>query len=88
MTTMDQIGTLLSQYNVPAAFWVNIQLTFWAAIGAFLIGTALGLFRVSPVPSLQWLGASYVTLVRNTPLTVIMLFLVLGVGPAQDHAVG
>lgn len=79
MTTFEQIQTLLATYNVPAAFWVNIQLTFWAAIGAFVIGTALGLFRVSPVSSLQWVGTSYVTLVRNTPLTVIMLFLVLGV---------
>ncbi|MES6118801.1 hypothetical protein U6M47_13140, partial [Cutibacterium acnes] len=43
------------------------------------IGTVLGLMRVSPVPSLRWLGTSYVTLLRNTPLTVIMLFLVLGV---------
>lgn len=79
MTTFEQIQTLLTTYNVPAAFWVNIQLTFWAAIGAFLIGTLLGLFRVSPVTSLQWVGTTYVTLVRNTPLTVIMLLLVLGV---------
>jgi len=28
----------------------NIQLTFWAAIGSFLIGTVLALLRNSPAP--------------------------------------
>lgn len=79
MSLFEQIGFLFTSYDIPAAFWVNIQLSFWAAIGALVIGTVLGLMRVSPVPSLRWLGTSYVTLLRNTPLTVIMLFLVLGV---------
>lgn len=79
MSLFEQIGFLFTTYDIPAAFWVNIQLSFWAAIGALVIGTVLGLMRVSPVPSLRWLGTSYVTLLRNTPLTVIMLFLVLGV---------
>ncbi|TGO05893.1 amino acid ABC transporter permease [Serinibacter arcticus] len=79
MNLFEQVGFLFSSYNIPAAFWVNIQLTFWAAIGALVLGTALGVMRVSPVPSLRWLGTSYVTIFRNTPLTVIMLFGVLGV---------
>jgi len=92
MNLFEQVGFLFSNYNIPAAFWVNIQLTFWAAIGAFVIGTALGLMRVAPVASLRWLGASYVTIFRNTPLTVLMTFAVLGVWSqlkitfAQDFA--
>ena len=34
--------------------------------------------RISPVPSLRWAGSTYVTLLRNTPLTIIMVFCVLG----------
>ncbi|PWD50053.1 ABC transporter permease [Serinibacter arcticus] len=79
MNLFEQVQFLFSSYNIPAAFWVNIQLTFWAAIGATVIGTALGLMRVSPVASLRWLGGSYVTIFRNTPLTVLMLFATLGV---------
>src|SRR5690606_15301575 len=30
--------------------------------------------RVSPAPSLRWVGAAYVTLVRNTPLTLVVVF--------------
>ncbi|GMA31755.1 amino acid ABC transporter permease [Litorihabitans aurantiacus] len=92
MNLFEQVSFLFSSYNIPAAFWVNIQLTFWAAIGALLVGTVLGLMRVSPVPSLQWLGTAYVTVFRNTPLTVLMLLAVLGVWSqlkitfAQDFA--
>jgi glutamate transport system permease protein len=70
---------VLSQYDVLGAFWVNIQLTFWGAILALVIGTVLALMRISPLASLQWAGTTYVNVVRNTPLTVIMTFLVLAV---------
>ncbi|MHA7134964.1 amino acid ABC transporter permease [Oerskovia turbata] len=76
---LDQFLRLFESYDVLGAFWVNIQLTFWAAILALIIGTVLALMRISPIPSLQWAGATYVTLFRNTPLTIIMVFLTLGV---------
>ena len=60
------------------AFWTTIQLTVFSAIGALIIGTALAAMRLSPVPMLNWLGTSYVNTVRNTPLTLIMLFTSLG----------
>lgn len=75
---MDQFLSLFCQYDVPGAFWVNLQLTFWGAIGAFILGTVLALMRISPVPSLRWLGAGYVHLLRNTPLTILMAVAVLG----------
>ncbi len=31
------------------------------------------------MPSLRWAGATYVNLLRNTPLTIIMTFMVLAV---------
>ncbi|PJI94375.1 amino acid ABC transporter permease [Luteimicrobium subarcticum] len=77
-------GELFKQYDVLGAFWVNIQLTLWSALFALVIGTVLALFRISPVGSLRWAGTAYVTVFRNTPLTIIMVFLTLGVW-AQLH---
>lgn len=36
--------------------------------------------RLSPVPVLRWLGTAYVNVVRNTPLTLIILFCSFGIG--------
>jgi glutamate transport system permease protein len=69
--------SIFTEYNIPAAFWVNIQLTFWAAIGALVLGTFLAMMRISPVASFRAIGTSYVNLIRNTPLTIIILFGVL-----------
>jgi glutamate transport system permease protein len=65
---------LFAQYDVLGAFWVNIQLTFWAAILSLLLGTVLALMRISPIASLRWVGTAYVTVFRNTPLTIILTF--------------
>lgn len=74
----DAYFSLLGQFDVLGAFWVNIQLAFWAAIGSFVLGTVLALMRISPIASLQWAGAAYVNIFRNTPLTIIIAFGVLG----------
>ena len=71
---------LLSKYDVLGAFWMTIRLTFFSAIGALVIGTVVAVMRVSPVPVLRRLGAIYVNVVRNTPLTLIMFFALAGVG--------
>lgn len=60
------------------AFWITIQLTVFSAFWAVIIGTALAAMRLSPVPVLNWLGTTYVNVVRNTPLTLILLFTSLG----------
>lgn len=73
------MGELLSQYDVLGAFWMNIKLTALAAVGSFVIGLVLALCRISPIGSLQKFGAAYVNIVRNTPLTIIMVIGVLGV---------
>ncbi|MFL6080937.1 MAG: amino acid ABC transporter permease [Ornithinibacter sp.] len=70
---------ILQSYDVLAAFRMTIYLTFFAAIGSLVIGTVLAVMRVSPVGVLRGLGAFYVNTVRNTPLTLILLFCVLGV---------
>ena len=60
------------------AFWTTIQLTVYSAIGALILGTVLAAMRLAPVPMLNWLGTSYVNVVRNTPLTLIILFCSFG----------
>ena len=65
--------------DIPLAFWTNIRLAFLATLGSFVLGVVLALFRISPVPSLRALGTGYVNVVRNTPLTIIMLLGVLAV---------
>jgi glutamate transport system permease protein len=70
--------TLLSRYDVLAAFWVTVRLTFYAALGALGWGTVLAAMRVSPVPLMRGFAAGFVTVVRNTPLTVVIMFCSFG----------
>lgn len=79
MTFGEQLSALFAKYDVVGAFWVNVQLTFWAAIGAFVLGSILALMRISPVQSLRFAGATFVHLIRNTPLTILMTLAILGV---------
>lgn len=69
---------ILEKYNILAAFWMTIKLTFFSAIGALVLGTVLAIMRVSPVAVLRRLGAIYVNVVRNTPLTLIVFFSLAG----------
>lgn len=73
------MGEILKNYDVLGAFWMTIYLSFFAAIGALVIGTILAVMRVSPIPVLRAAGTAYVNIVRNTPLTLILLFCSLGV---------
>lgn len=74
----DFIG-LFSQYDVIGAFRVNIELTLWSSLFSFLWGVVLVMFRISPVSSLRSFSSGYVELFKNIPLTIIMVFMVLGV---------
>jgi glutamate transport system permease protein len=76
---MNGLLELFAQYDVLGAFWMNIRLTAFAAVGSFALGTVLAMFRISPVGSLRAIGTSYVNIVRNTPLTIIMVLGVLAV---------
>lgn len=45
---------------------------------ALVLGLITGSMRVSPVPVMRAVGTLYVNLVRNTPLTLLFFFFVLG----------
>ena len=64
-------------------FFTTLQLALISGVIALVLGTVLAAFRVSPVPPLRWMGAVYVEIVRNTPLTVVFFFIVF-VAPRLD----
>ncbi|AKS34750.1 amino acid ABC transporter permease [Mycolicibacterium goodii] len=66
--------------EIFAAFITTIQLTVYSAVGALILGTVLAAMRLAPVPVMNWIGTAYVNVVRNTPLTLIILFCSFGVG--------
>nr|WP_228045908.1 amino acid ABC transporter permease [Saccharopolyspora sp. HNM0983] len=71
------IDTLVEYGDVLAAgFWTTIQLFLLSAVGALILGTILATMRVSPIPALRAVGTGYVTLLRNTPLTLVFFFFV------------
>ncbi len=77
---MDAFARLLTEYDVLGAFWMTIKLTLLSAVGALVVGTVIAVCRVSPVAVLRAFGTAYVTLIRNTPLTLIVFFCLFGIG--------
>jgi glutamate transport system permease protein len=57
-------------------FVTTLELSVLSSVLALVGGTLLAAMRVSPVPTLRAAGATYVELVRNTPLTVVFFFVV------------
>jgi glutamate transport system permease protein len=60
------------------SFLLCLRLAFFSAVLSLALGTLLAVLRVSPVPVLRFVGAAYVNVVRNTPLTLVMLFVLFG----------
>ena len=82
------MGELLAEYNVLGAFWMTIKLTVVSALGALVVGTVVAVMRVSPIRVLRAAGTAYVTLVRNTPLTLIVFFCAFGFYITLQYRIG
>ena len=54
----------------------TVELSVLSFIFAFVLGVVLAGLRVSPVPPLRWASATFIELVRNTPLLVLMFIVV------------
>jgi glutamate transport system permease protein len=72
------MGDILSKYDILGAFGMTVYLAFFSAIGSLVLGTVVAVMRVSPVRVLQLLGTWYVNIFRNTPLTLLVVFSILG----------
>ena len=79
---------MFAEYDVLGAFWMTIKLTVVSALGALLVGTVVAVMRVSPIRVLQAVGTAYVTLVRNTPLTLIVFFCAFGFYITLQYRIG
>ncbi|MDQ0598459.1 glutamate transport system permease protein [Streptomyces canus] len=78
----------LDGYDVLGAFWMTVKLTAISALGSLIWGTLLAAMRVSPVPLMRGFGTAYVNIVRNTPLTVIIVFTSLGLADTFGVTMG
>ena len=78
-----EVSPLVGVIGVPfltAAFWIVASLVFGGALGSLVVGTLLAAMRVSPVPVLRSAGGLYVTMLRNTPLTLVIFFSFFALG--------
>ncbi|WP_018155113.1 amino acid ABC transporter permease [Demetria terragena] len=73
------MSQIFEQFDVISFFWMTIKLTALAAVASFIIGTVMAIMRLSPVPVLRFVGTAYVTLFRNTPLTLIVFGSLFGI---------
>ncbi|OBJ33219.1 amino acid ABC transporter permease [Mycolicibacter heraklionensis] len=64
--------------QILQSFTVTVELAVLSGILALILGTGLAAMRLAPVPVLRWLGGGYVHLVRNTPLTLLLLLCSFG----------
>ncbi|WP_326685822.1 MULTISPECIES: amino acid ABC transporter permease [unclassified Streptomyces] len=56
----------------------TVELTVVSTLVALLLGGVLTLFRIGPVPLLRGIGSTAVTLLCNTPLTLLFFGVTLG----------
>ncbi|MFD7519719.1 amino acid ABC transporter permease [Streptomyces niveus] len=78
----------LEGYDLLGAFWVTVQLAVFSGIGSLILGTILAGMRVSPVPLMRGFATVYVNVVRNIPLTVIIVFSSLGLADVFGITLG
>ncbi|MFE7134628.1 amino acid ABC transporter permease [Streptomyces sp. NPDC057638] len=76
------------QYDLLGAFWVTVKLALYSAVGSLIWGTVLAGMRVSPVPLMRGFGTAYVNVVRNTPLTVVIVACSLGLSQTLGFSLG
>jgi glutamate transport system permease protein len=71
------MDVLLDNLDLYGPFFLTtVKLFAISGVASLVFGTFLAMLRVSPVPLFRAVGTGYVTLVRNTPLTLVFVFLV------------
>jgi len=69
-------------------FFATIRLSIWATLFASLIGTMMGLLRMSACRFRRWVGSVYVELTRNTPPLVLVFLFYFFIGEQVLPSVG
>ncbi|WP_066365163.1 amino acid ABC transporter permease [Herbidospora mongoliensis] len=79
------MGALVEEFPVIlGAFWLTVRLTLASAVVALVLGTVLAAMKVSPFGVLRGVATAYVNTLRNTPLTLVIVFCGLGLGTVLD----
>ncbi|MGC4945689.1 amino acid ABC transporter permease [Streptomyces sp. DT224] len=73
---MDVLTDNFSLYG--KGFLGTLELTVYASVLALVLGFVMASFRVAPVGSLRVFGTVWVTVLRNTPLTLLFFAVLLG----------
>ncbi|MGW0550085.1 amino acid ABC transporter permease [Streptomyces altiplanensis] len=73
---MDVLTDNFSLYG--KGFLGTVELTVYSSLLALALGFVMASFRVAPVGSLRALGTVWVTVLRNTPLTLLFFAVLLG----------
>ncbi|MEV4559747.1 amino acid ABC transporter permease [Kitasatospora sp. NPDC049285] len=82
------MGILFEDGNFPLfvhGFLKTLELSALSALFALVLGTVLAAFRVSPVPVLRTFGTAWVTVFRNTPLTMLFFAVTFVLPPLDVH---
>ncbi len=69
---LDNWGT------IGRGFLQTLELAGASTVACLIVGQLLAVMRVSPIPPLRWFASGYVTVVRNTPLTLVFVIVVHG----------
>ncbi|WP_053351514.1 MULTISPECIES: amino acid ABC transporter permease [Leucobacter] len=62
--------------DILAGFLMTLRLLLFGGLGALLIGLIVAVMRICPVASLRAFATVYTELIRNIPLTLLLLFMV------------
>ncbi len=73
---MDVLTENFSLYG--EGFLGTLELTLYASALALVLGFLMAAFRVAPVGSFRVFGTVWVTILRNTPLTLLFFAVMLG----------
>ncbi|CAM5623281.1 glutamate ABC transporter permease [Streptomyces avidinii] len=73
---MDVLTDNFSLYG--KGFLGTVELTVYASLLALVLGFLMAAFRVAPVGSFRVFGTVWVTILRNTPLTLLFFAVLLG----------
>ncbi|RPE38846.1 amino acid ABC transporter membrane protein 1 (PAAT family) [Streptomyces sp. Ag109_O5-1] len=65
-------------HTYAEGFLGTVQLTVYSSVLALVLGFLMASFRVAPVSSLRVFGTAWVTVLRNTPLTLLFFAVLLG----------
>jgi glutamate transport system permease protein len=73
------VELVLSNFDLYlSAFRLTIGLFLVSAVGSLVLGTLLAAMRVGPIAFMSKAATVYITVVRNTPLLIIFVFVIIG----------